>query len=82
MDDLAKTISNLTASITGYLRSQGVSEPSFADGPVGYPLDMPPNIAMDRMMLIEALMDLHQLASGQAEHLLMTCNIVYHSQSD
>jgi len=63
LESLAAKVAQLTWSITSYLNSEGLPQPSFAvDGPAAYPAT--PELTASRMMLIQSLTDMLHLARG------------------
>jgi hypothetical protein len=63
---LAETVSQLAKALSSKLDEAGVAQPSFAeDGLVDYPKS--PEIAGIRLTLLDAVSDLHRLATGPTD---------------
>lgn len=68
LDTLSAKVAQLTWSITSYLNSEGLPQPSFAAaGPAAFPAA--PELTASRMMLIQSLTDMLHLARGGRDYI-------------
>lgn len=77
LESLAFKVAELTATITSYLNSEGLPQPSFAaDSPAQYPAV--PEITEPRMILIQSLSDMLHLALGGRDYIFTQSISVWH----
>lgn len=68
LGSLAAKVAELTSTITNYLSSEGLPQPSFAaDAPAQYPAV--PEVTQPRLKLIQSLSDMLHLALGGRDYI-------------